>query len=202
MKRENYINVSYSNNTTASFGTATVLNISGSLPTATRNAIPGWLAANSGNILMFVGDLYQHSHNNYLSTIGYTNVVDDDIYPKVAATPPAGILQKKLWDYVMNSPFGTVNPAALNYNGDAYGGGLTVMPSSAVAILVQSNSGRVQQAIDPVNRVIYVGNSDMFGSNTPGTFAMDLDNAILIRNVLAFMVNASQYGATFLDDFP
>ena len=56
-------------------------------------------------------------------------------------------------------------------------------------------------SIDPVNRIIYVGNSDMFGSATLGQFALDTDNGRFIRNVLAFMVNADQYGDTFLDDF-
>ena len=83
----------------------------------------------------------------------------------------------------------TSNITTLKSN-DAIHTSATQWPAGAVPVSQQNNNAIL--IIDPVNKLIYCGEGEMFRDNT---------NEIFIRNLQHYVANASRYGSHFQDLF-
>ncbi|MDR0332999.1 MAG: hypothetical protein LBI15_05990 [Dysgonamonadaceae bacterium] len=73
------------------------------------------------------------------------------------------------------------------------------LPAGAVPLITQGASGvevRAGLVIDPANRIIYIGESDYFGSNNT-TVTSDQ----FLHNFMFYLENAAKFGTAFMDMF-
>jgi hypothetical protein len=57
-------------------------------------------------------------------------------------------------------------------------------------------------AIDPVLRILYIGDVDLFGTvGGRNSFPAGSEKLKFMNNIIAFMVNAAQHGDYFLSEF-
>ncbi|MDL2230275.1 hypothetical protein LJB87_00600 [Alistipes sp. OttesenSCG-928-L06] len=77
----------------------------------------------------------------------------------------------------------------------------------AVAVIVDPN-GTPMLVIDPKGRLVYIGESQFFNDsssahpyNTPPVKASSSEKSKFLGNLLAYIINAAQYGSSFTDHF-
>ncbi|MDR2129969.1 MAG: hypothetical protein LBP56_02165 [Odoribacteraceae bacterium] len=123
----------------------------------------------------------------------------------VATSPPAaGTPARKVWDYILrDGPFGPVNAANISIRStDSYLARLDdTRPATTVPLLQRNNNGHVELAIDPVKRFLFIGNVEIFGTDQNILSEMNTDERNFMKNIIAFVINAAQYGEYFLADF-
>jgi hypothetical protein len=158
----------------------------------------------NANFLMIIDDLYHDDHQDLLRskngafTCAGGGGGSDRMWR--AAAPAANTPQRKLWDYIFggDGPFGAVT--SIDLDGDGFNGRLSGYPSSTVPLgMVSTNM--VCVAIDPVHQLLYIGDVDMFSTLHSNSFTVNGNNWRYLHNLIAFMVNAAQYGEYFLSDF-
>ncbi len=129
--------------------------------------------------------------------------------PKVNSASSATSTQ--VYDYIINDgPFGAVGSVStLNFAWDALSTAPDNLPASAVKMLVDGGGERPFLFIDPENNLVYFGECLMFDTthisaanmaagNFSGTYA---NRSKFMANMLAYIVNAAQYGSHFTDLF-
>ena len=124
---------------------------------------------------------------------------------------PGAYRQNKIWEYLTETgPFCNGTPVNLSstsfYNGDACNGVLTSWPSTTIPIMVNpTNSSQVILAIDPVHKLLIFGDEEIFSNRNSASnksvFTEGSDNWKFLNNLIAFVVNSSQYGDAFLNQF-
>ncbi|MDR0765816.1 MAG: hypothetical protein LBF09_02615, partial [Odoribacteraceae bacterium] len=212
--------ISWPQNATVS-NNSSILLINSGLNSSQRNSAIAWRKVHQGNMLIFLLDLGSGDNQNLLRTIySSTNfrlydpgISSSDWGARVSRTPSGGngSSKEKLLKYLVggDGPFGAVNfdNVDLTPRYDMVDGAIdnTVAnyPSSLVALLAvgrASGSWHIQLAIDPVQNLIFIGNMDMF-SGVDNRFPAGSDNWKFLHNLLAYIVNAAQYGDVFLKDF-
>jgi hypothetical protein len=183
--------------------------------------IVGWLNQNveelygePANFMILLGDYYPEDNrrNQLLQAI-----LGVDCYyrpsanstPRVPpAEPPAeGTAARKVWDYILGDkgPFGTVNPGNISIltGSDIYIGALNSnMPSTMVPLLLHP-TGSAEIAIDPEHRLLFIGNVEDFGTENNRNVGTEVteDERRFMKNIIAFVINAAQYGEYFLSEF-
>lgn len=162
------------------------------------------------NFMILLGDDYPNTEdrrNMIAAVLGVDCYVDhNDSGPRIAADPPpANTPARRLWDYIaVNGPFGSVNTANLSFQcTDSYITSLdNRRPPTTLPLLKDAaGSGRAELAIDPVNRLLFIGNVEMFGTYSNNASEMNDDERRFMKNIIAFAINAAQYGDYFLSDF-
>jgi hypothetical protein len=174
-----------------------------SINATARGYVRTWMSANPANFLMVVNDNVHGANDReallrLFSTAYNTASVSNSI--RTMASRPSGLAAQKVWDYIMvNGPFGAVY-AGTTFTTDGYTRALTTWPSTTVPLLY--GAGYPQVAIDPVLRILYIGDVDLFGTvGGRNSFPAGSAKLAFMNNIIAFMVNAAQYGDYFLSEF-
>jgi hypothetical protein len=164
-----------------------------------RTAVDTWLNAHPANFLIVAGDdAVSYADRKalldlVLGTSCYTAA--DAEKRRVAPRPGGEGPNGRLWDYMMTG----VDTSKLEFNSDGASGYLEPNRPSTTVALLQSAGGCADLAIDPTKRLLFIGSVDFFGTiqNNP----LDPSEQQFLKNLIAFMVNAAQYGEYFLSDF-
>lgn len=80
---------------------------------------------------------------------------------------------------------------------DGYSTSATAIPSTAVPIMQKVSDGNTMMSIDPTNRIVYMGESQIF-YDTDNVPVGSLKEAFMY-NFIEYMVNAARYGSHFTD---
>lgn len=125
-----------------------------------------------------------------------------------SVNPNTKVRNTQLWKYLFEEgPFGPVNPSNLRLrSADATYGHISKWPTTMIPILFvkYGSTMRCVFGIDPTNRVIWIGDAELFSTrggacvNYPGISG---DNERFLNNVLAYMLNVVQFGDTFNSQF-
>jgi hypothetical protein len=206
---------SWPQNATVSNSSAILL-INDGLNSTQRNNVMTWRNAHSGNMLIFLLDLGSGNNRDLLRTIyGNTSIAisdpgltpsDWDYNANLAASGGNTAGREKLWKYLVDGdgPFGAVTTSnvKLTPRYDYVDNTITGAPSSLITLLTVAHNStpHIQLAIDPAKNLIIVGNMDMFAADN-NRFPVDSDNWKFLNNLLAYIVNAAQYGDVFLEQF-
>lgn len=164
------------------------------------------------NDRLFAGSTDRNKKTTVLSILRYT-------YLGTSGTPfmnPSGTTQATpVFKYlVKDGPFrkmdGTVRQnldySTFSFARDATSAGVNPgsLPVGAVPVIVD-NAGAALLVIDPVNNVVFIGESQMFhsGYSTAAVTAAGngTDKSKFLGNLLAYIINAAQYGTHFTDLF-
>lgn len=181
-------------------------------PSTAYAAMDSWLAADNG--VMFVvqdrsassgtdATIFTNS-NSTLRKLGWSRSGDVNTASKVPNTGSSA----KIVDFIFRKgPFGPVNGlSSSNFASDGVSNRVSVS-GSAVAILGTSSGASF--VIDPKNRVVFVGESQMFshagavdGISVTGYPSTSLNaKTTFLANVYAYMILTAQYGSSFSDLF-
>jgi hypothetical protein len=120
--------------------------------------------------------------------------------------------EKPVYKYlVFDGPFGPSGPFNRMYmDGINTRVHASSLPASAVPLIVDnSNANNVVLFVDPLNNIVYNGESQIFNSYIEsaattlngGSTDSDANLSRFLANLLAYIVNASQYGTHFTDLF-
>ncbi len=175
-----------------------------------QGAIENWRAADNG--ILFAGTQWDSSTPLFwpLRSIGLSKA--GNAYNSAAWTIRSGS-DRKIRDFIYNKgPFGPVgNDASLDGSNDfyidAYSQSLNIT-GSTTAVAIVGNDSRASIVIDPVNRVIFVADDQMFGRNATSIDSADnvstnlaSSKSRLLANLQAYVVLTAQYGSNFSDLF-
>ncbi len=116
---------------------------------------------------------------------------------------PQSVKDTKLWEYLMNGPFGTVNPNNVSLKpSDGNIAVVTKWPSTFIPLMyVPGSTTQVIFGIDPTNQVVWVGDSEMFHNYNNNYASTNVDNIRFLKNVLAYCVHVNLYGNAFNNQF-
>jgi hypothetical protein len=167
-----------------------------------RQAVKNWMNANAANFLVVSNDNVNTPSSREallkLFSSAYATDHPAEGVRTVAPRPAAGAA-RRVWDYIFNGPFGAVSTGT-TFRSDGYIRALAGYPATTVPLLVGTGGPNV--AIDPTLRVLYIGDVDLFGTvGNRNLFPVGSDKWKLLNNLIAFMVNAAQYGDFFLSEF-
>ncbi len=175
-----------------------------------QGAIEDWRAADNG--ILFAGCQWDSSTQLFwpLRAIGLSKA--GNAYDNTSRTIRRGS-DRKIRDFIYNKgPFGPVgNDSSLDGNDDFYIDGYSQslnITGSTTAVAIVGNDNRAAIVIDPVNRVIFVGDDQMFSRNATSIAAADnvstdlaSSKSRLLANLQAYVVLTAQYGSNFSDLF-
>jgi hypothetical protein len=169
-----------------------------------RAAIKAWMETRGDNFLMACCDDYDSAVNRWdLIRLFSTdfNTASRSGNVRSVAPRPEDEIRARLWDYIfVNGPFGS-SSLSTTFGTDNIDRALVSYPSTTVPLLVEPD-GSAQVALDPVLRILYIGDVDIFGTvSSRNLFPENSDKWRIMNNVIAFIVNASQYGEAFLYQF-
>lgn len=173
--------------------------------TSTFSAIETWRLANDG-IVVFVCDDRNSKPFQSGTTLGILGYSQGSAVStpriKTDLLTSGSTVQKNIMKYLLqDGPFGVVNNAAsLNFTHDGVSNTVTGYPTNAVPVIVnRSNPDRAVLVIDPDNRLVYLGEAQMFDSGYSASLSSDKDR--FLANLLAYVVNAAQKGSMFTNAF-
>ncbi len=114
-------------------------------------------------------------------------------------TADSATTSTKIWKFFVTTPYyGAPYASMNNLSGDSTSKGLDSKPQSAVALLLHNDTSRPLLTIDPVNRIMFCGESqsleysDIDVNDSRNTFGWALR---------IFVAKAAQYGSSFTDMF-
>ncbi|MDR0765817.1 MAG: hypothetical protein LBF09_02620 [Odoribacteraceae bacterium] len=192
------------------------MNLSTSSYSSSISTITTWLNQNvsamynqPANFMILLGDDHPDASqrksmvSSVLGVDCYDNPSANTARRTAVAAPVEGTSARKVWDYVMvNGPFGPVTPGNISIiSNDSYIGVLGSNKPSTTVSLLNYPDGRTEIAIDPVKRLLFIGNIEVFGTIQNPDASMNTDEHRFMRNIIAFIINAAQYGEYFLSDF-
>ncbi len=105
----------------------------------------------------------------------------------------------KIWQFFVSKPYyGSPYTTMSQLSGDTTSKGLSGKPESAVGLLKHSNTANTIFSVDPVNNIIFCGDSQMFEDSD-----MEVADS---RNTFGWafriwVAKAAQYGSSFTDMF-
>ncbi len=183
--------------------------------TSYRDAMMKWMNADKRNFLtVCIDNLISDQEatlKRFSSQYTLKYAVIKSTTKHTLAQTPAQYRNNKVWEYLTKTgPF--TNGVELDVNKVVLyncGGlcsksvALTNWPSTAYPILMNPNDpSQALIVVDPSNRLVAIGSAQIFGYlNKLNTFAEGSDNWKFLNNLIAFTVNAGQYGDAFLDAF-
>lgn len=109
-------------------------------------------------------------------------------------------VKKNIMRYLLqDGPFGAVNsPGSVSFGSDGVSNTVSSYPDDAVPVIMGSN-GQPAVVIDPKNKLIYMGESQLFDSGFSTSIRSDKDR--FLGNLQAYILNAAQRGSVFTDTF-
>ena len=137
--------------------------------------------------------------NSTFNKLGW--IFEDDPTTNSAVTKfYPGHFDRRVMKYILTGPFGTVpqNPTSFSLTVDTYHSAIrrsSLGPNAVVIMTDQGTDAEVLLGFDPVARVAFLGESQMFDDT-----CSDNDNEErFLANFQALLVNAAQYGDHFLE---
>ncbi|MDR0765818.1 MAG: hypothetical protein LBF09_02625 [Odoribacteraceae bacterium] len=187
--------------------TATVYNANVySISAAARTAVKTWMGTHHANFLVVIDDDVNSPSDrlallNLFSPTFTTGAPSGSALRYITEPPGEGTAARRLWDYIfINGPFGTVGNFYISFATDNIDRALYSWPSTTVPILMHGDSRYPEVAIDPVLRILYIGDLDIFAYYRD-SFTVGGDKWKVVNNLISFLVNAAQYGDPFLNMF-
>jgi hypothetical protein len=183
----------------------------------TNNAVT-WHNKNSANWVIVVIAYWDEGIQAYMRNLtgnnGYSYTVNSFIPNGTVLTPETAKAYsdtnkrgEKLWNYLMkDGPFtgGTAIDLSkaryIGQNTDSHGQGLTAWPSSMIPVILYNNN-RVTVGIDIENRVAIVNDQIFCNNTTTNPFTTGGEKDLFMKNFIAFIINATQYGTDFTNQF-
>lgn len=165
------------------------------------NNINTWRGEDRG-VLFVVADEPVSNITSLLTSIECTGAGDANVSASVILRNTS---DKKIRDFIyFKGPFGPVgSDSSLSWKTDSRSQAVNIgTGSTAVAILGADN--RASIVIDPVNRVVFLGESQLFSDRSDiASNAADLTKSKgrLLANIMAYAVYTAQYGSHFSDMF-
>lgn len=215
-KAPNYINATAGGAGVIENGVSYVhLNTSGTITSGHVTNIKTWWESDDRNLLV------TSQEYNTNSTIIYTRIIAAKGYEGDGGNAsPAYVCRqsmdekKRAMSFMIQDGPATrgdkiEDPNSMSFTDDGTSSGLTAWPAYAVPILQSGNNTdptHMSIVVDPVNNFIFYGEMQNFNSitpsppgNLPGTEWSSKGR--FLANLLAYVVNASQYGSHFTDMF-
>ncbi len=195
---------------TVDFYAPNYISISAVQGTAIRN----WLHGDDKRIMFTLTDAYASAFFSNLGIDGYVGA-SNAAAASTNRTPGTNTaidlsskeitLQNKVYDYIFRSGEFTggfeIDPAAVSLrSANATNQSISAWPDTFIPLIYSTRySARCILGIDPVNRIIFCGDMDMF-SNTNNCFTSGANaeaNMKFLNNILAFATNVCKYGEAF-----
>lgn len=173
----------------------------------------GWTALKENQYTTFVLSEHNARQNVFTQTgfTGYT-VYNLDRVASSARTisTNAGTINTEIYKYLFNSPedgggpWGPVDAGRVTlrpYDGD--NSALSAWPDTFIPLIYDPNgTGYVVVGVDPSNKMIFVGDTELFSKQNSSNYAdSNSDNAKFLRNLISWMVHINNYGKPFSDRF-
>ncbi len=120
---------------------------------------------------------------------------------------PTKSRETELWKYLVggDGPFGEVDVTNIRNlgGGDTNAIGLTQWPSNFIPLIMSSSSpNRCMVGIDPTNRFIWVGDTEIFHTNAQNNYGnLSSEESKFFQNIIAYITNVALYGDTFNNQF-
>ena len=177
------------------------------IPSNLQNAIESWRTADKG--VLFVGNQIAYTGVQLflpLRNIGWSSQSNGNNInaPKTVRNSN----DKKIRDFIFNKgPFGPVgDDGTLNFYADDVSLSVNVSGSETAVAIIGSDT-RACIVIDPTNRVIFVGEDQMFSREAYGNIPasdnvhtnLSTSKSRLLANLIAYTVLTAQYGSHFSD---
>jgi hypothetical protein len=148
-------------------------------------------------------DLFLNSRVMTEMGVIYTGAASGGVAAKMATNNDS-----RVFDYVVKrGPFGSVPALDRTLWTDGASSTAGQLPTSATPLIVDRD-GKVVVFVDPVNNVVFIGDSQVFDiyMNSPAVLAganggSYPNNSKFLGNLLAYIVNSAQYGSHFTDLF-
>lgn len=167
-------------------------------------SVETWRDNNDG-VLVYVCDSKGAQFTNNNSTLYKLNYVPSaTVYTQPARInegllSSSNTLAKNIMRYLLNDgPFGKVyNPSSISYKMD---GTCTSLDSYNTGIPVMINgAGKALVVIDPNNKLVYIGESQLFDSGYDVGIKNDKDK--FLGNLISYILNAALNGSVFTEIF-
>lgn len=171
-----------------------------------------WASLKENQYTTFV--MSEHNgRQNVFSQTGFTgfNIVNTDRGPAPVRTitTNAGTLNTEIYKYLFNSPengggpWGPVNPANVSLHpGDGDNSTINAWPDTFIPLIYDPlNASQVVVGIDPSNKMVYIGDTELFGYFHSNYADVNSDNMKFMRNLISWMVHVNNYGKAFNDRF-
>lgn len=178
------------------------------------NAMYSWIYGNDGILVMFVDEDSRNATGSFTPTylpgkLGLVGTAHDPDAQRYRLNVSGG----KIMDYLVKDGPWAPGTSELDdwqttqYRTSGVTSGVTVasvnssMPN-AVPVLLDSNGGTVLM-IDPERNVVYSGDSELFDNYVGNSYDPIISSTQerVLANLLAYVVNAAQYGDNFTDYF-
>lgn len=177
-------------------------------PADPQGAIENWRSADKG--VLFIGNQSTYSSSVQLfwpiRKLGWTS--PGNANNSAAETVRSGS-DKKIRDFIFNKgPFGPVgNDGTLEFYIDGYSLSVDISRNNTgTAVAIIGNDTRASIVIDPVSRVIFIGDDQMFGRGATSIASADRvytdlrnSKSRLLANLIAYTILTAQYGSHFSD---
>jgi hypothetical protein len=102
----------------------------------------------------------------------------------------------RIYKFLVTNGKNTV-PSTITFVKDTYATEATQLPSTAVPIIKYANNNNTLLAVDPANKLIYIGDLQAVGSNTG--WAANPGRKAFLDNLVLYIKNAAAYGSHFTD---
>jgi hypothetical protein len=174
-----------------------------------------WLQGSPYRVLVITNEL--NSTASYLQEFGMTGVSQGNTALRTVRADAATAIPQNLYNFLfVSGPFSPDNANSSRANirlraQDSVGGKLSGWPTTFVPIVWYSTgsasastcvTNRVHMGIDPVQRIVFVGEPEIFGrGGRTNTDWNNPANVEFVRNVAAWIINTTQQGAYFTGQF-
>ena len=168
--------------------------------------VRAWLAANPRRVLIVTNETQLPANVHNLLGTGWTNVLQTNAqYHFILGNANSSAIHNFL---LRDGPF-TSPPHAPNIDItqwiqlrplDGVGSSLSAWPATFVPIIrLPGHASQVRFGIDPVNRIVFIGEPEIFGSDnrTRSNWLLRNDNRILVQNLAAWILGVATYGDAF-----
>jgi hypothetical protein len=177
-------------------------------------AIRNWLASNPNNVLVVVNQSSQATGiRDLLGPLGFTGVSAGSqtlayVPLTTPRTPPAVTpARENMFRFLLPNgaiaPFFNTGSVSLTPNGGT-AGALSAFPNTFIPVIMNPrNTNQAVMGIDPTHRIVYIGNPGMFAAGNTATNRNwnNAANVAFVRNVAAWIMNTTQQGNEFTNQF-
>ena len=175
---------------------------------AERAALDAWLRGDPRRVLIITND--GSSTAAYLPTFGFTGTSRSGTQARIVRDNNVGPnrMNQNLYEFLfMNGPFSSA-PASASVSGNVQlrprtgiGGTARNVAPTFQTIMFHPVNHEMEVAIDPVRRIVYVGDPQLFGIGTRTNTVWSGANVEFVQNLAAWIINTTQQGEAFTSQF-
>jgi hypothetical protein len=137
-----------------------------------------------------------------VSTTGYTFTGDVGGSTYVTLNSSTTVQAHPLWKYIfVNGPCAVTTSGLVLRTGDGIHNSLSSWPATFVPIIMNFAQTRCLFGIDPVTRMVYMGDHEIFGENNSSNWTAGHANWAMLHNIMCWIVNVNRYGDEFNAQF-